>query len=55
MGQLLALFAAAGSQIPLRPAAMTFSLCYLVGLIALVWAPETKSAPLPEETSQSSK
>jgi MFS family permease len=54
MGHLLALFAAAGSEIPLRPAAMTFSICYLVGLIALVWAPETKSAPLPEEALRTS-
>lgn len=48
MGQLLTFFAEAGYQIPLRPAGISFSLCYMVGLIALFWAPETKKS-LPEE------
>jgi MFS family permease len=51
LGQLLSLFAQAGYDIPLRPAAMTFSLCYVMGLIVLVWAPETKGQPLPGGTT----
>ncbi|MBI3849594.1 MAG: MFS transporter [Verrucomicrobia bacterium] len=31
-----------------RTAAMVMSLIYLVGIIALIWAPETKDQPLPE-------
>jgi MFS family permease len=31
-----------------RTAAMVMSLIYLVGMIALIWAPETKDQPLPE-------
>jgi len=32
-----------------REAAMAMSLVYLVGMLALIWAPETKGQPLPEE------
>ncbi|CAN5816424.1 MFS transporter [soil metagenome] len=32
-----------------RTAAMVMSTVYLVGMIALIWAPETKGAPLPED------
>jgi hypothetical protein len=32
-----------------RTAAMVMSSVYLVGLIALYWAPETKGQPLPED------
>ena len=33
---------------PFRTAAMTMSLVYIVGIVALIWAPETKGKPLPE-------
>ncbi len=33
---------------PLRPAAITMSAVYLIGLAALPFAPETKGKPLPE-------
>jgi hypothetical protein len=32
-----------------RTAAMLMSSIYLVGVIALLWAPETKGKPLPED------
>ena len=32
-----------------RTAAVLMSTVYLVGMIALIWAPETKDAPLPED------
>ncbi len=32
-----------------RVAALIVSSCYLIGLVALIWAPETKDQPLPEE------
>jgi MFS family permease len=32
-----------------RTAAMVMSLVYLVGMVALIWAPETKGKPLPED------
>lgn len=32
-----------------RTAAMVMSTVYLVGMIALIWAPETKDSPLPED------
>lgn len=32
-----------------RTAAMLMSLIYVVGLVALLWAPETKGKPLPED------
>ncbi len=34
---------------PFRTAAMVMSLVYLVGMVALIWAPETKGQPLPED------
>ncbi len=33
-----------------RTAAVLMSLIYLVGLVALLWAPETKGKPLPEDS-----
>jgi MFS family permease len=48
MGQLLTVFAQAGYAEPLRPAAIVLASGYLVGLVALVWAPETRGQPLPE-------
>ncbi len=38
------------SSVPgFRLAAMALSCCYLLGLLALVWAPETVNQPLPED------
>jgi MFS family permease len=34
---------------PFRTAAMVMSSIYVVGMIALIWAPETKGKPLPED------
>jgi len=31
-----------------RTAAVVMSAIYLVGMVALIWAPETKDRPLPE-------
>jgi len=38
-----------GSPMMERYSAMTMCAIYLVGIIALVWAPETKGKPLPED------
>ena len=46
---LLAATVFVDSAEPFRTAAMTMSFVYLVGLIALIWAPETKGKPLPED------
>lgn len=32
-----------------RVAALIVSSCYLIGIVALIWAPETKDQPLPED------
>jgi hypothetical protein len=32
-----------------RTAAVLMSAIYLVGLVTLIWAPETKGQPLPED------
>jgi hypothetical protein len=32
-----------------RYAAAAMSVIYLLGIIALIWAPETKGKPLPED------
>jgi hypothetical protein len=37
-----------GYALPLRPAAMTLAAVYLVGVVVLPFAPETKGRPLPE-------
>jgi len=34
---------------PFRTAAVTMSLVYIIGAVALIWAPETKGKPLPED------
>lgn len=34
---------------PFRLVAVTMSAIYLVGIVALIWAPETKGEPLPED------
>jgi MFS family permease len=37
------------TQMPFRRVAMIMSCIYLVGIVALIWAPETKGKPLPED------
>ena len=37
------------TMMPFRTVAMTMCLIYLVGIVALIWAPETKGKPLPED------
>jgi len=39
----------AGHAEPFRMAAVVMSLVYLIGAVALIWAPETKGKPLPED------
>ncbi|HOW68780.1 MAG TPA: MFS transporter [Candidatus Paceibacterota bacterium] len=34
---------------PFRSAAIILSMVYLIGLVSLIWAPETKDQPLPED------
>jgi len=34
---------------PFRVAATILSFIFLLGLVALIWAPETKGKPLPED------
>jgi MFS family permease len=36
-------------RMPFRTVAVVMALIYLVGIIALIWAPETKGKPLPED------
>jgi MFS family permease len=48
LGRLTLLFASLGHAMPLRPAAISLSLVYLLGIAVLPWAPETKDRPLPE-------
>jgi MFS family permease len=48
LGRLTLLFASLGHSMPLRPAAISLSLVYLLGIAVLPWAPETKDRPLPE-------
>jgi MFS family permease len=37
------------TMMPFRKVAMMMCLIYLVGIVALIWAPETKGKPLPED------
>jgi len=37
------------TQMPFRTAAIIMSSIYIIGMIALIWAPETKGKPLPED------
>ena len=46
---LLAATVFADSAEPFRTAAVTMSFIYLIGMVALIWAPETKGKPLPED------
>jgi MFS family permease len=49
LGGLTVLFRDAGYAAPFRAAAIALSSIYLVGLVAVLFAPETKGKPLPEE------
>ncbi|MCP5517206.1 MAG: MFS transporter [Verrucomicrobiales bacterium] len=44
-----ALLGVLSTQMSFRTAAIVMSSVYLVGMIALIWAPETKGQPLPED------
>jgi hypothetical protein len=46
--KLTLVYASWGYSMPLRPAAISLSLIYLVGIGVLAWAPETRNQPLPE-------
>ncbi|MBM3844654.1 MAG: MFS transporter [Verrucomicrobia bacterium] len=48
LGKLAVLYAGLGHGMPLRPAAMTLAVVFLVGVVAVRFAPETKGRPLPE-------
>jgi MFS family permease len=48
LGKLTLLYASLGHGMPLRPAAMTLAAVYLVGVLVLPLAPETRGKPLPE-------
>lgn len=49
LGYLAKLFEGNKTMHPFRIAALIVSSCYLIGLVALIWAPETVNQPLPEE------
>jgi MFS family permease len=46
-----ALFGYLATMMSFRSAAVIMSSVYLVGMIALIWAPETKGQPLPEDSA----
>jgi MFS family permease len=48
LGKLTLLFGVLGYATPIRPAAMSLALVYLLGLAVVPFAPETKGQPLPE-------
>jgi hypothetical protein len=37
------------TRMPFRTVAVGMCLIYLLGIVALIWAPETKGKPLPED------
>ncbi len=47
LGKLAVLYAGLGFAVPLRPAAITLSSIFLVGVVTVLFAPETKDKPLP--------
>ncbi len=49
LGSLTISFQNAGLRSPFRAAAISLSSVYLIGLVAIVFAPETRGQPLPEE------
>lgn len=48
LGKLNEMLLANGVHEPFRKAATILSFIFLLGLVALIWAPETKGQPLPE-------
>ena len=48
LGKLTMLFGGLGYALPIRPAAMSLALIYLVGLAVVPFAEETRGQPLPE-------
>jgi len=48
LGKLAVLYAGMGFAAPLRQSAMTLSAIFLVGVITISFAPETKGRPLPD-------
>jgi MFS family permease len=48
LGKLALLYGGLGYATPLRPAAITLSAIFLVGVITVWFAPETKDKPLPD-------
>jgi MFS family permease len=48
LGELDILLGHAGVNEPFRKAATILSFIFVLGLVALIWAPETKGKPLPE-------
>jgi len=48
LGKLTMLFGGLGYAMPIRPAAMSLALVYLVGLAVVPFAEETRGQPLPE-------
>jgi len=48
LGKLAVLYAGMGFAVPLRQSAMTLSAIFLVGVITIFFAPETKGRPLPD-------
>ncbi|MCS7090765.1 MAG: MFS transporter [Verrucomicrobiota bacterium] len=49
LGQLSASLGAHGVAEPFRVAAVIMCSVYVIGIVALIWAPETKGRPLPED------
>jgi MFS family permease len=48
LAKLTVLYSQTGHSLPLRPAAITLALVYLVGLAVLPWTPETRGRRLPD-------
>jgi hypothetical protein len=46
---LNAMLVTQGVEEPFRKAATYLSVVFALGLVALIWAPETKGQPLPED------
>jgi MFS family permease len=49
LGQLSVALSQQGVAEPFRTAAVIMCSVYLIGMVALIWAPETKGRPLPED------